>query len=135
MALVDLSVVEQRYHAVLAVLAGARVSEVAAEIGVSRYRASGLTGWQVRSVESAERLLTLATRASRIARPLTPITSEQTAAVAWAAFLKGARLTDELSAEVTLSAVAFSSHQPVPIWHTPSARSRCSAPDGPHADC
>jgi transposase InsO family protein len=52
-ALVDLSVVEQRYRAVLAVLAGALVSEVAVEAGVSRqslttwirrYRESGLAG-------------------------------------------------------------------------------------------
>ena len=58
MALVDLSVVEQRYRAVLAVLAGARVSEVAAGVGVSRqtlhtwlnrYRASGLAGLADRS--------------------------------------------------------------------------------------
>ncbi|GII34952.1 IS481 family transposase [Planotetraspora mira] len=58
MALVDLSVVEQRYRAVLAVLAGATVTEVAAEIGVSRqtvsswvsrYRASGLAGLADRS--------------------------------------------------------------------------------------
>ena len=58
MALVDLSVVEQRYRAVLAVLAGARVSEVAAGVGVSRqtlhtwlgrYRALGLAGLADRS--------------------------------------------------------------------------------------
>ena len=36
MALVALSVVEQRYRAVTAVLNGARVTEVAAEVGVSR---------------------------------------------------------------------------------------------------
>ena len=36
MALVALSVIEQRYRAVMAVLDGARVSEVAAEVGVSR---------------------------------------------------------------------------------------------------
>ena len=36
MALVALSVVEQRYRAVLAVLDGARVAEVAAEVGVCR---------------------------------------------------------------------------------------------------
>lgn len=36
LALVELSVVEQRYRAVLAVLAGATVSEVAREVGVSR---------------------------------------------------------------------------------------------------
>ncbi|MFD8565237.1 hypothetical protein ACFV1N_48925, partial [Streptosporangium canum] len=34
--MIDLSVVEQRYRAVLAVLAGAEVSEVAAGVGVSR---------------------------------------------------------------------------------------------------
>ena len=58
MALVDLSVVEQRYRAVLLVLAGASVSEVAAGIGVSRqslhtwlsrYRESGLAGLADRS--------------------------------------------------------------------------------------
>ena len=36
MALVALSVIEQRYRAVMAVLDGARVTEVAAEVGVSR---------------------------------------------------------------------------------------------------
>lgn len=58
MALVDLSVVEQRYRAVLAVLAGASVSETAAQVGVSRqtmhswlrrYRESGLSGLADRS--------------------------------------------------------------------------------------
>src|SRR5690606_9010831 len=58
LALVDLSVVEQRYQAVLAVLAGASVSETAARIGVSRqslhawlrrYRESGLSGLVDRS--------------------------------------------------------------------------------------
>jgi transposase InsO family protein len=58
MALVALSVIEQRYRAVLAVLDGARVSEVAAEAGVSRqslhawvrrYRAAGLAGLVDRS--------------------------------------------------------------------------------------
>jgi transposase len=53
LALVALSVVEQRYRAVMAVLDGARVSEVAAEVGVSRqslhawlarYRDGGLAG-------------------------------------------------------------------------------------------
>jgi transposase InsO family protein len=53
LALVALSVLEQRYRAVLAVLDGARVSEVAAEVGVSRqsvhswlirYREGGLAG-------------------------------------------------------------------------------------------
>ena len=53
MALVALSVIEQRYRAVLAVLDGVAVSEVAAEIGVSRqsvhawvarYREAGLPG-------------------------------------------------------------------------------------------
>jgi excisionase family DNA binding protein len=53
LALVALSVVEQRYRAVMAVLDGARVSEVAVEMGVSRqvvhawlarYR---LRGWRV----------------------------------------------------------------------------------------
>jgi transposase len=36
LALEQMSVVEQRYRAVLAVRAGDRVSEVAAQIGVSR---------------------------------------------------------------------------------------------------
>lgn len=58
MALVELSVVEQRYRAVLAVLAGATVTEVAAQLGVSRqtvsgwksrYAASGLVGLADRS--------------------------------------------------------------------------------------
>jgi transposase InsO family protein len=58
LALVDLSVVEQRYRAVIAVLDGARVSEVAAEVGVSRqsvsswlarYREAGLAGLVDRS--------------------------------------------------------------------------------------
>ncbi|GIH47134.1 Transposase InsO and inactivated derivatives [Microbispora rosea] len=58
MALVELSVVEQRYRAVLAVLAGATVTEVACEVGVarqtlsgwvSRYRESGLGGLVDRS--------------------------------------------------------------------------------------
>ncbi|MBE1589050.1 transposase InsO family protein [Nonomuraea angiospora] len=58
MALVDMSVVEQRYRAVLAVLAGASVTEVAREVGVarqtlsgwvSRYRESGLGGLVDRS--------------------------------------------------------------------------------------
>jgi transposase InsO family protein len=58
LALVDLSVVEQRYRAVMAVLDGARVSEVAGEIGVSRqsvsswvvrYRDGGLAGLADRS--------------------------------------------------------------------------------------
>ena len=53
MGLVVLSVIEQRYRAVLAVLDGAGVSEVAVEVGVSRqsvhawvrrYRAAGLAG-------------------------------------------------------------------------------------------
>ncbi|MFJ4982165.1 IS481 family transposase [Streptomyces coeruleorubidus] len=58
MALVELSVVEQRYRAVLAVLAGATVTEVAASLGVSRqtvsgwksrYEAAGLAGLADRS--------------------------------------------------------------------------------------
>ncbi|MEW2404605.1 IS481 family transposase [Streptomyces sp. NPDC046862] len=58
LALVELSVVEQRYRAVLAVLAGATVTEVAASLGVSRqtvsgwksrYEASGLAGLADRS--------------------------------------------------------------------------------------
>jgi transposase InsO family protein len=58
LALVALSVVEQRYRAVMAVLSGARVTEVAAEVGVSRqsvhswvarYRDGGLAGLADRS--------------------------------------------------------------------------------------
>ncbi|WEO95334.1 IS481 family transposase [Streptomyces sp. FXJ1.172] len=62
MALVELSVVEQRYRAVLAVLAGATVTEVAASLGVSRqtvsgwksrYETSGLAGLADRSRKPA----------------------------------------------------------------------------------
>jgi transposase InsO family protein len=62
LALVALSVIEQRYRAVMAVLDGARVSEVAAEAGVSRqsvhawlrrYRAAGLAGLVDRSHRTA----------------------------------------------------------------------------------
>jgi transposase InsO family protein len=58
LALVALSVVEQRYRAVMAVLDGSRVTEVAAEVGVSRqsvhswvarYRSGGLAGLADRS--------------------------------------------------------------------------------------
>jgi transposase InsO family protein len=58
LALIDLSVVEQRYRAVLAVQAGARIGEVARSVGVSRqtlhgwvsrYRESGLAGLADRS--------------------------------------------------------------------------------------
>jgi transposase-like protein len=58
LALVALWVIEQRYRAVLAVLDGASVTEVAAEVGVSRqsvhawvarYRAAGLAGLVDRS--------------------------------------------------------------------------------------
>ena len=58
MALVDLSVVEQRYRVVLEVQAGARVGQVAARVGVSRqtvhewlrrYSADGLAGLADRS--------------------------------------------------------------------------------------
>lgn len=58
LVLVELPVVEQRYRAVLAVLAGATVTEVAAQLGVSRqtvsgwkarYQASGLAGLADRS--------------------------------------------------------------------------------------
>ena len=49
MALVELSVVEQRYRAVLAVLAGATVTEVAAQLGVSRQT---LHTWKLRYAES-----------------------------------------------------------------------------------
>jgi transposase InsO family protein len=62
LVLVALSVIEQRYRAVMAVLDGARVSEVAAEVGVSRqsvhawvrrYRAAGLAGLVDRSHRTA----------------------------------------------------------------------------------
>jgi len=58
LALVVLSVIEQRYRAVMAVLDGAGVTEVAAEVGVSRqsvhawvarYRRGGLAGLVDRS--------------------------------------------------------------------------------------
>jgi hypothetical protein len=58
LALVELSIVEQRYRAVLAVEAGATVSEVARQVGVSRqtlhawlarYRQAGLGGLVDRS--------------------------------------------------------------------------------------
>ena len=60
--LVALSVIEQRYRAVMAVLDGARVTEVAAEVGVSRqtmhvwvrrYRTAGLAGLADRSHRTA----------------------------------------------------------------------------------
>ncbi|WTS84378.1 IS481 family transposase [Streptomyces sp. NBC_00104] len=60
MALVELSVVEQRYRAVLAVLAGATVTEVAASLGVSRQTVSG---WKSRY--EAEGLAGLADRSRR----------------------------------------------------------------------
>ena len=44
MALVDMSVVEQRYRAVLAVQAGEPVIEVAARLGVSRQTRARLAG-------------------------------------------------------------------------------------------
>jgi transposase InsO family protein len=62
LALVALSVIEQRYRAVMAVLDGASVSDAAAEIGVSRqtvhawlrrYRAAGLAGLVDRSHRTA----------------------------------------------------------------------------------
>jgi transposase len=58
LALVALSVVEQRYRAVMAVLEGARVTEVVVEVDVSRqsvhswvarYRSGGLAGLADRS--------------------------------------------------------------------------------------
>jgi len=49
LALVDLSVVEQRYRAVLAVLGGAQISEVAAEVGVSR---QSLSTWKRRYLQA-----------------------------------------------------------------------------------
>ncbi len=60
MALVELSVVEQRYRAVLAVLAGATVTEVAASLGVSRQTVSG---WKSRY--EAEGLAGLGDRSRR----------------------------------------------------------------------
>jgi transposase-like protein len=57
LALVALSVVEQRYRAVMAVLDGARVSEAAAEVGVSR---QSLHAWLARYREAG-----LADRPSR----------------------------------------------------------------------
>lgn len=62
MALVELSVVEQRYRAVLAVLAGATVTEVAAQLGVSRQTVSG---WKSRYETSG-----LAGLADRSRRPV-----------------------------------------------------------------
>ncbi|MER5211282.1 helix-turn-helix domain-containing protein [Streptomyces sp. NPDC002838] len=65
LALVELSVVEQRYRAVLAVLAGATVTVVAAQLAVSRqtvsgrksrYEASGLAGLADRSHRPRARL-------------------------------------------------------------------------------
>jgi transposase InsO family protein len=62
LALVALSVIEQRYRAVMTVLDGAGVGEVAAEVGVSRqsvhawvrrYRAAGLAGLVDRSHRTA----------------------------------------------------------------------------------
>ena len=47
LALVALSVIEQRYRAVMAVLDGARVSEVAPEVGVSRQTAAALSRGRV----------------------------------------------------------------------------------------
>jgi transposase-like protein len=58
LALVALSVVEQRYRAAMAVLTGAQVTEVAADVGMSRqlvhswlvrYRDGGLAGLADRS--------------------------------------------------------------------------------------
>lgn len=59
--LVELPVVEQRYRAVLLVLAGATVTEVAAEVGVSRQT---LHVWKARYAESG-----LAGLADRSRRP------------------------------------------------------------------
>jgi hypothetical protein len=49
LALVQMSLVEQRYRAVLAVRAGDRVNEVAARFGVSRQSEQGLAGLENRS--------------------------------------------------------------------------------------
>jgi transposase len=60
LALVALSVIEQRYRAVMAVLDGASPTEVAAEVGVSR---QSVHAWLVRDRESG--LAGLADRPSR----------------------------------------------------------------------
>lgn len=61
MALVELSIVEQRYHAVREVLTGARVTDVAGRYGVSRqsvhtwvrrYREGGWARWPTAHTES-----------------------------------------------------------------------------------
>ncbi|GAA3485095.1 hypothetical protein GCM10018966_096270 [Streptomyces yanii] len=71
LALAELPVVEQRYRAVLAVLAGATVTEVAAQLGVSRQKVSG---WKSRYVTSG-----LAGLADRSRRPATCPTSSHRA--------------------------------------------------------
>ena len=45
--LVELSVMEQRYHAVMEVVSGAPVSEVARRYGVSRQAVHGWLGWPI----------------------------------------------------------------------------------------
>ena len=75
MALVELSVVEQRYRAVLAVLAGATVTEIAAQLGVSRQTVSG---WKSRY--EAEGLAGLADRGTLLPKPFTPKELRQTVA-------------------------------------------------------
>ncbi|MFD7615322.1 IS481 family transposase [Streptomyces sp. NPDC059828] len=76
MALVELSIVEQRYRAVLAVLAGATVTEVAASLGVSRQTVSG---WKSRYAASG--LAGLADRSRRPASCPHQATAEVEAAV------------------------------------------------------
>ncbi|WP_055530608.1 IS481 family transposase [Streptomyces graminilatus] len=76
MALVELSVVEQRYRAVLAVLAGATVTEVAASLGVSRQTVSG---WKSRY--AAAGLAGLADRSRRPASCPHQVSAEVEAAV------------------------------------------------------
>ncbi|MEV4917984.1 IS481 family transposase [Streptomyces tirandamycinicus] len=76
MALVELSVVEQRYRAVLAVLAGATVTEVAASLGVSRQTVSG---WKSRYDVSG--LAGLADRSRRPASCPHQVAAEVEAAV------------------------------------------------------
>jgi hypothetical protein len=81
--LVELSVVEQRYRVVLAVLAGESVIEVAAQVGVSRqtvhswlarYRDEGLGGLVDRSQRSVTGTETfwLGARAAPQIRPAKP---------------------------------------------------------------
>lgn len=63
MALVALSVIEQRYRAVIAVLGGAQVSEVAAEAGVSR---QSVHAWVAGYRATVHRILVATAWSSRI---------------------------------------------------------------------